>query len=1490
MYEELDNDPNYADLSEEGKMSEVFARFSGKRGAQRMTEEAQAMLDDAIQNGTKQKVAQTATLIQRMKALLKKAWDWIGEHLFNIKNFGSREEAADRALYDMLNGTDLNLDGKGIDFAGIKEKTKENKSFMRAPNGRKSLLNENQWLTTRSEQFADWFGDWENNPKESSKAIDRNGEPIVVYHGTPYEFDIFKGEKGYFFFNKERLARQYENTRLTLGVAMRKKSTANTKPYFLNMRNPFEIVVNGKHDRINRYVVESALNGTPLDLSLKPEYIDSEDVVRMVKEKGGYDGVIFRSIADNIFEDDYERGDVYVVFEPSQVKLANGENITFGENDNIMFSIHTEPGSTPAASRTSGIVKSLLDKAEELNGQLKSAVQRNADGNNVDEIQRLQSEYSDFMQSALRLMRTDLKGLKDSQRLQKSYDKGTIDTLTAYAQMFIQSGWAEEATRTELSRLLGVMRNSATEKDIVPAVQKMLNMFTNTQLKQTKAIFNSLLKTPLHKLNISGVREQGKVDLHTQYQLDEIKSILKQEGMTLEKIGERIDELQDKIEEHSDDDALRADYEARLNGAMIAQHYYEDGSVLDKQQEAEALKQELQEAKADKSLSKEAKQQLIESIERAMVENEQDQIIAYQQMNALLGDMLKGGKERAKSFLADQKARQSEIRHFANSDLKGISPNEHVTTTRAQRIDNSVFVSGGLFSPLGSLNSILKRLAPNALEGKGYLWQHFMYGTTEASSNEYTGLKQAFKELDDKTAEIFGKEGMTFAQAERETRKMPKIRATIIDAGLDENSKATRETREIELTQGQAAYIYMVNKMTDGRMKLRKMGLTEEDIEALTDQLDPRLVALCDWVQDEFLTQKRNKYNAVHEKMFGAPMAAIENYFPLRIMQSSISKKEDVADQASGTGQTSGTTTGAIKQRVRNALPLDVLHSDMFSVLIDHLQEMEHWAAYAQITRDANQLLSYNTFKRKLGNMSTVYGGGKQLYSHLKDAFKLALGTYEAKSDKASAFTAQVAKGLSIGAISLRISTAIKQLLSHPAYWTEMTHSKFAMEYGKNLVHPYGAVKWGLENLPLLHKRWNSRAAGDTRILDNEDDWRYWHNHVVEWCTRIGMSPNAFIDMIVCAQGAKAYYEYKLQEYREAGMTREDAEKRAKLDAQIYYNETQQSSEGAFVAPIQQDRSWTAIAMSLFNNANFAYQRRGVEHLYQLSRQIGDREKILAAQQKMYERVFGMDGDAARAKAESEYKHNIARNMIGIAIFGYIIQQIWRVGGNYLYLLVGDDDDEKKRIIEDSSLGGGLVAPVRGLLGGKELEALVDAYRNGTVGYTNGGTPLEHDIEKIIKDVHYGRLAELANDMVDVLVGSGTGIRPSTISNMVLGIYDAIHAKTDGNPDNDLEATREIVLLMGRVLSVPQSQLDKIYIDEFGCSGEELQQTIESGDQKKVDALVERYVEYKKKTRLPLTGGHTFDEAQDAKLDKRYVNRLREDLKDRVELHQEEVE
>lgn len=56
--------------------------------------------------------------------------------------------------------------------------------WMKAPNGKKSNLNEKQWLQVRTESFKKWFGDWENDPEKASKILDENGEPRIVYHDT----------------------------------------------------------------------------------------------------------------------------------------------------------------------------------------------------------------------------------------------------------------------------------------------------------------------------------------------------------------------------------------------------------------------------------------------------------------------------------------------------------------------------------------------------------------------------------------------------------------------------------------------------------------------------------------------------------------------------------------------------------------------------------------------------------------------------------------------------------------------------------------------------------------------------------------------------------------------------------------------------------------------------------------------------------------------------------------------------------------------------------------------------------------------------------------------------------------------------------------------------------------------------------------------------------------------------------------------------------
>ena len=104
-----------------------------------------------------------------------------------------------------------------IDSAFVQEYSQEMKDILAnaprdeqgrllAPNGKLSNLTERQYAQVRTKAFKEWFGDWENDTANASKVVDENGEPLVVYHGSPEIFNSFninKNTKGHYTYNKE---------------------------------------------------------------------------------------------------------------------------------------------------------------------------------------------------------------------------------------------------------------------------------------------------------------------------------------------------------------------------------------------------------------------------------------------------------------------------------------------------------------------------------------------------------------------------------------------------------------------------------------------------------------------------------------------------------------------------------------------------------------------------------------------------------------------------------------------------------------------------------------------------------------------------------------------------------------------------------------------------------------------------------------------------------------------------------------------------------------------------------------------------------------------------------------------------------------------------------------------------------------------------------------------------------------------------------------
>jgi N12 class adenine-specific DNA methylase len=864
-------------------------------------------------------------------------------------------------------------------------------------------------------------------------------------------------------------------------------------------------------------------------------------------------------------------------------------------------------------------------------------------------------------QEAMKAIGGNLNKLRQAMARQREYDLSTVKSISDLAKVLLDNGLLDDLSKYETKRILSAVNNAHGKQDTSNQVAKVMDIMVDNQLRMGANMLGRLLSTRGSRVDARGIEVQGQLDPDGQTIAQVVR---KATSLPKADIEERIAETLNRM--GSDDQAVADEAALEYSGLLLAHQFAED--ITDSKAEEKALRDSIKQAKEDLDagmMEKDAYNEYVAATNDAIRQNKIERAEAYRSIVEQVGSVLGGSVERAKQWREAEKQRVEAIHHNANSDMVGRPTDEHHKEDKVQKIANNSAVRF-LLAPLGTFDQMLRMFGKKSVNGEGYLWNRYMRGWVDATEREYKGYQNALKTLDEKVSEVFGK-NMKWGDLFAMERKMPKATVTFWDGG---------ERKDHELTQGNLLYIYMVDKMADGRMKLRRMGITEEDVENIKDFVDPRFLQLADWMQDEFLVGKRNEYNEVHKRMFGASMAAIENYFPLKILANARIEDVDVADDTTDTALPA-TSTGSIIKRRRNNLALDVMGADAFSVILDHIQQMERWAAFAEFNRDLNTLLSYKHFRNQVMNMSSVYGGGKTLWNNFRNVCSMAAGAYRppiAQLDKAAV---NIAKGVTAAKVSFRVFTALKQFLSMPAYLSDSNPVYLAA----NIANPIGAWKWSMENLPLFEKRWKSRMAGDPRLMKSEMDWKMWRSHVVEIASRIGMSPNAFVDALTVAIGSHAMYQTKKQKYLRYGYDEEVAEKRAKQDATILFNQTQQSSESAFLSTMQVDRSWLSVLFTIFRNSSMSYTRqlydaiRNIKHRFEPGYQSMS-EEYMAKQM----RRDGIDPDKADSNAKSEYRRSLLHDIARIGVFGYILQFAWNFGAYLPYLIAGDDKDEKSKM------------------------------------------------------------------------------------------------------------------------------------------------------------------------------------------------------------------
>ena len=214
----------------------------------------------------------------------------------------------------------------------IKKQAEKDGTFMKAPNGQPTNLTEEQWLMVRTQNFKNWFGDWENDPENASKVVDENGEPKVVFHQTNQKIYVNRetgeiwDELGW----KEKMEWDerddwedyWEEQDFNTFSRVNARTTNEFDGFF------FAPEYDEYHEYGDRTIAAFVNIKNPAsreDYNIDSRYNDAGRDERIRLQEAGFDGVI-RMDGDNV--------DEYIAFEPNQIKSATDNNGDFNPNNN----------------------------------------------------------------------------------------------------------------------------------------------------------------------------------------------------------------------------------------------------------------------------------------------------------------------------------------------------------------------------------------------------------------------------------------------------------------------------------------------------------------------------------------------------------------------------------------------------------------------------------------------------------------------------------------------------------------------------------------------------------------------------------------------------------------------------------------------------------------------------------------------------------------------------------------------------------------------------------------------------------------------------------------------------------------------------------------------------------------------------------------------------------------------------------------------------
>lgn len=775
--------------------------------------------------------------------------------------------------------------------------------------------------------------------------------------------------------------------------------------------------------------------------------------------------------------------------------------------------------------------------------------------------------------------------------------------------------------------------------------------------------------------------------------------------------------------------------------------------------------------------------------------------------------------------------------------IKGINEKE---TNMEKTVSILQSIGDFIAYPMYSFDYLLKAIDRNHAIGKGPLYDYFMkssHGVVETNDRIYLGVKAYNKELEEKIKELFGKSmENVFRDSQKSEKRIHK------QYMYDSNYHKEGDLYEANLNKGQAFYVWLTWRQPDGKMKLEADGWTEDSMTEIESFIGDKYMKLGEWITDDFFPRLREeRYNPVHVRMTGTSMASRENYFPMVIAKSEIREKGELGETIIGMPST---ITGNIINRTINTLKVDTSRN-AFDLMLKYGRDMETWAATAELRQDLNFLRGSKAFK------NYMEANHKGMFDIFMRAAEVAVRSFndKQKQDSLNNGLNKILRYWAGSNIAFRLNTAMKQVLSYPAFSAYSGNPGYQADLFKYIFTPAGNMKWAKEYLPSFEERVDTGNMG-IEALKDENAFK----NKLEKLTNAGMYPNKLIDALTCAAGARAVYNFEYKRAQKRGLGNEEAANLAKYNAEIAFNESQQSSSPEMMSPMQASGNVFYKALTTYQSSNIGYQRMGIEGLLEMARA-----------KRIYNLNIesGMNKDEAQRTMMGSYLTGLRKATFGLFVMG----GLWAAGGygiagitapliSNIYAIFGYGDGDEDLWFTDEQLKSIFLSAALSSLGGTSIGQFVNAISQGNkYDPLSFITEMSNLISEAVKD---GFNLNVQRELAAKL-GKFAGLNVETLENIYLGAESAIR---EGRPD-----LVDFMFLINLPKSQRKEMAEKLYKDMGPY--EYLNKMYEAG---------KLFNDYRKK--LPYSDGTS--KRKDSEIKKKYIiNNLNEKEKETLKNEKE---